>query len=665
MRDLINKLTQIEEGYFSELDIQHQEEAMRWIKRNRQGELNPAEVKRLGRESFQAGKRGDITPEAAEHVFKMLRKEYEEMEPLFPKDFDDGQWAQDYATKHGTFASRRGNMDYYVDEGLNEEQLDEISSKLAKAYLKKTAPGSEDAETIDAELEKAMLDPKYPLDPKITRRAFGRVIGRMNAKDRKGFMGWLRRRAMKQGLEESEIEFLQYPEGYEPEPLPERHPLDSLEWMMKGVPDDVIQMMKSLEHKIKVHDLWDKGVELAGGEDQLWNSIQYEAEDIMDSYRDSGEGIGSSDMNYFVRSIFRDIGEDDVWGWDKPREGIEEDYHQIPREKIKRFANLVYNIEGGIMQRLLLKGRGLSRDAAEKKLVNDGFTVAEISELESWLKKAIENVAGEENILMQPSENNFGGWSHVTWSDDESGMQGIGLKLETEKEFNRKVMDEFKKIAWVQPGMGIAKEESRMLELAGIKLDEEVVEVPAGLRGEEGSHLSTRDAEEFIDSLGPEDTPDTEVIDPDSGDVLDWPDTATRRDQEERAERERREKEEAEAEDTPMLYSFDLKPHGFEAWDRINQFRYDEEFTDHYDVEWRNMEDLVDNPDQYYEGDYDIGVDMPVKISRKDGKKFDKQDRENFKQLYKIFRIATYNISVAYAGSSDDGTVAHFYPTFF
>src|SRR5210317_1890256 len=45
------------------------------------------------------------------------------------------------------------------------------------------------------------------------------------------------------GEEEGEIEFLQYPEGYEPPPLPERHPLDSLDWMMKGIPDDVIQMM--------------------------------------------------------------------------------------------------------------------------------------------------------------------------------------------------------------------------------------------------------------------------------------------------------------------------------------------------------------------------------------------------------------------------------------
>jgi hypothetical protein len=53
------------------------------------------------------------------------------------------------------------------------------------------------------------------------------------------------------------------------------------------------------------------------------------------------------------------------------------------------------------------------------------------------------------------------------------------------------------------------------------------------------------------------------------------------------------------------------------------------------------------------------------KISRTDGKKFDKQDRENFKELYKLFRLATYNISVAYAGSSDEGKTAHFYPTFF
>lgn len=315
--------------------------------------------------------------------------------------------------------------------------------------------------------------------------------------------------------EAGDIEFLQYPEGYEPPPIPERHPLDGYDWM--HVQDDVISMMKSLEHKMKRQNVWDKGVELAGGEDELWKEIQYEAEDIMDSYRGSGEGIGTSDINHFVRAVFSRIGEDDIWGWDKKKEGIEE----------------------------------------------------------------------------------------------------------------------------------------------------EVVEVPAGLRGEEGSDLSGRDAEQFINSLGPEDSPDTEVIDPDSGDVLDWPDRGTRRAQRDAEYQAQKEREEEEAWETPMLYTFDLKKHDDRSWDRISDFRFNAEYTDHYNVEWANIEDLVDDPQQYYEGDYDIGVDIPVKISRTDGKKFDKQDRENFKELYKLFRLATYNISVAYAGSSDEGKTAHFYPTFF
>ena len=98
-------------------------------------------------------------------------------------------------------------------EEIDEARLDEISSKLAKAYLKKTGPGSEDHNTIDAELEKAMLDPKHKMDPKITRRAFSRAIGRMNAKDRKGFMGWIRRQAMKEGITEAELSFFVEPQG--------------------------------------------------------------------------------------------------------------------------------------------------------------------------------------------------------------------------------------------------------------------------------------------------------------------------------------------------------------------------------------------------------------------------------------------------------------------
>ena len=43
-------------------------------------------------------------------------------------------------------------------------------------------------------------------------------------------------------------------------------------------------------------------------DEKLWDAARYEADDIDSSYRDSGEGIGSSDMNAFVSYMLNDAG---------------------------------------------------------------------------------------------------------------------------------------------------------------------------------------------------------------------------------------------------------------------------------------------------------------------------------------------------------------------
>lgn len=144
-------------------------------------------------------------------------------------------------------------------------------------------------------------------------------------------------------FDESEIQYLKHPEGYEPPKLPERHILDTMDWM--HVPDDVIQMMKSFEHKMKSQNVWDKGVELADGEDKLWKNMQWRAEEVMDTYRGSGDGIGTSDMNHFVRGIFSDLGEDDIWGWDKPKLASDEDMERDKTNRAARFRNPTESIE--------------------------------------------------------------------------------------------------------------------------------------------------------------------------------------------------------------------------------------------------------------------------------------------------------------------------------
>ena len=93
---------------------------------------------------------------------------------------------KDEKTKHGGWT------------GVHEERIDEISSKLAKSYLKKTAPGSDDAEKLDAGLLKAISNPKNKGNRDVARKAFNRIQGRENAKGRVGLRGMIRRAAMKE-----------------------------------------------------------------------------------------------------------------------------------------------------------------------------------------------------------------------------------------------------------------------------------------------------------------------------------------------------------------------------------------------------------------------------------------------------------------------------------
>ena len=216
----------------------------------------------------------------------------------------------------------------------------------------------------------------------------------------------------------------------------------------------------------------------------------------------------------------------------------------------------------------------------------------------------------------------------------------------------------------------------------GIPVDEEVVEVPAGLRGEDPENLeqggaTSRDAERFLADLGPEDSVDTNVVDPETGELLDWPTKDTRRaqDDEEAIQKDmEREKEEDEGyfrvpyipggyskTDAGGVQSFDGMDRAQEALGRL---RWDNEINAFYDFTWKNIEDLVDDPQQYYDGDYDIGWDMPVAIKRVDGQRFTDEDHNNFRRLTTLFKAATYNISASYVGSTENGTVARFVPSF-
>ena len=224
-------------------------------------------------------------------------------------------------------------------------------------------------------------------------------------------------------------------------------------------------------------------------------------------------------------------------------------------------------------------------------------------------------------------------------------------------------------------------------QLAAIRknagLGEAIVKVPRGLRyddvvSNQDFGMSSDDAEAFINSLGPDDTVSHEVVDPETGELLDWPDRETRRkrnqkeyDRQEKERKEREEKDHEEGYDSPYLYVSGLDKDPENAWEGIQTLKYDREFTDFYNIVWRSVreyagepEDLGADTQDWADLDYDVDIDIPVAIKRKDGKKFNKQDRQNFDWISKIFKAATGNIGVHYIGSSDNGTVARFNPTF-
>jgi len=87
--------------------------------------------------------------------------------------------------------------------------------------------------------------------------------------------------------------------------------------MSESYPEFVESMKSSLLRSIISKNLFGKAMELAGDVIGILDAIEEEAYSVADSYFDSEEGIGSSDMNAFVRNIFSSLGEPDIFGWNK------------------------------------------------------------------------------------------------------------------------------------------------------------------------------------------------------------------------------------------------------------------------------------------------------------------------------------------------------------
>jgi hypothetical protein len=79
--------------------------------------------------------------------------------------------------------------------------------------------------------------------------------------------------------------------------------------------EEVEYWKRSLEDSMKRKGVWKKALFAADDESDVYDAIADQAESIASTYHDSGDGIGSSDINHFIASIFNQLGIDDVFGW--------------------------------------------------------------------------------------------------------------------------------------------------------------------------------------------------------------------------------------------------------------------------------------------------------------------------------------------------------------
>ena len=438
--------------------------------------------------------------------------------------------------------------------------------------------------------------------------------------------------------------------------------------------------------------------------DVLNAAIKDEAYSIADSYYGTGEGIGTSDMNHFIQGIGKQLGVDDLFGWYKKKEeGVEEGL----RDKVvKGFDKIAAKIHDdpeadvfGFMKPIT-KARHdrldsiKSDDEMERDAVNRynkyNTAIRNRDGLSEDAGHSIFEILADSDVYHLVDDLEYGRFDNNSsyadilydyYNDEMPYDVATGDYGEPDEWIKDKLMqdygDEIDDIA-----QKMASE-----QLAAIRknagLGEAIVKVPRGLRyddvvSNQDFGMSSDDAEAFINSLGPDDTVSHEVVDPETGELLDWPDRETRRkrnqkeyDRQEKERKEREEKDHEEGYDSPYLYVSGLDKDPENAWEGIQTLKYDREFTDFYNIVWRSVreyagepEDLGADTQDWADLDYDVDIDIPVAIKRKDGKKFNKQDRQNFDMISKIFKAATGNIGVHYIGSSDNGTVARFNPTF-
>jgi len=155
-----------------------------------------------------------------------------------------------------------------------------------------------------------------------------------------------------------------------------------------------------------------------------------------------------------------------------------------------------------------------------------------------------------------------------------------------------------------------------------------------------------KQALDFISKLGLNDTPDRDIIDVDSGEVL------------------------MEPGDTKYLWMKKMKKderdyyktvHGDATVPDIYVTDYDDEneFKDFYVVLEKPIRKLIHNPDEMQDADYDIDVVIPVGIARRDLQKMTNDDMDNIESYikWKEEEMNSPNIKLSISGKRGDKRV--------
>ena len=116
--------------------------------------------------------------------------------------------------------------------------------------------------------------------------------------------------------------------------------------------DEMVEYWKqSLSSSIVRKGKFEEMYAAAGRDIEVLNAaIEEEAHSIAETYHGSGEGIGSSDQNHFLASVARNLGIEDLFGWNKPKDPHPKDANwphasdeEMERDKANRgsrFKNL-------------------------------------------------------------------------------------------------------------------------------------------------------------------------------------------------------------------------------------------------------------------------------------------------------------------------------------